>query len=370
MMSCMDLTNEDRASLESLLHRKDYDRSVSARAQIVLWRAEGYSAPEIARMASTTKPTVYKWIARYEEYGVDGLSDWVSTGRPPEVSAEVRGRILALSRCSPPETTGLSHWSSREMARYLKREEGISVSHSFVATLWREHDLQPHRQGTFKLSPDPAFEEKVIDVVGLYLDPPMDAVVLSIDEKTQVQALDRTQPLLLMTFSKTEKRTHDYVRHGTTNLFAALNTATGEVVGGCFARRRTKEFLKFMDQVVLAHGGRKIHVVLDNLSTHSGPDVDAWLARHPNVTFHFTPTGSSWLNQVETWFGIITRQAIRRGAFGSVRQLINTINAYIATWNQDSKPFTWIATANEIIAKVRLVHQNFNKLLDNNGNLQ
>jgi len=218
MMSCMDLTNEDRASLESLLHRKDYDRSVSARAQIVLWRAEGYSAPEIARMASTTKPTVYKWIARYEEYGVDGLSDWVSTGRPPEVSAEVRGRILALSRCSPPETTGLSHWSSREMARYLKGEEGISVSHSFVATLWREHDLQPHRQGTFKLSPDPAFEEKVIDVVGLYLDPPMDAVVLSIDEKTQVQALDRTQPLLPMTFSKTEKRTHDYVRHGTTNV--------------------------------------------------------------------------------------------------------------------------------------------------------
>jgi transposase len=370
MMSCMNLTNEDRAGLKSLLHREGYDRSVSARAQIVLWRAEGYSAPEIARMAGTTKPTVYKWIARYEEYGVDGLSDWVSTGRPPEVSAEVRGRILALSRQSPPETTGLSHWSSREMARYLKREEGISVWHSFVATLWREHDLQPHRQGTFKLSPDPAFEEKVIDVVGLYLDPPMDAVVLSIDEKTQVQALDRTQPLLPMTFSKTEKRTYDYVRHGTTNLFAALNTATGEVVGGCFARRRTKEFLKFMDQVALAHGGREIHVVLNNLSTHSGPDVDAWLTRHPNVTFHFTPTGSSWLNQVETWFGIITRQAIRRGTFGSVRQLINTINAYIANWNQDSKPLTWTATANEIIAKVRLVHQDFNKLLDNNGNLQ
>jgi transposase len=173
-----------------------------------------------------------------------------------------------------------------------------------------------------------------------------------------------------MTFSKTEKRTHDYVRHGTTNLFAALNTATGEVAGGCFARRRTKEFLKFMDQVVPAHGGREIHVVLDNLSTHSGSDVDAWLTRHPNVSFHFTPTGSSWLNQVETWFGIITRQAIRRGTFGSVRQLINTINAYIANWNQDSKPFTWTATANEIITKVRLVHQDFNKLLDNNGNSQ
>lgn len=190
---------------------------------------------------------MYKWIARYRRHGVDGLCDYVSTGRPPEVSAEVRARILALTRQSPPEKTGLSHWSSREMARYLAQEMAISVWHNFVAALWREHGLQPHRQGTFKLSTDPDFEEKVIDVVGLYLDPPMDAVVLSIDEKTQIQALDRTQPLLPMTFAKTEKRTHDYTRHGTTNLFAALNTATGEVVGRCFARRRTKEFLKFMN---------------------------------------------------------------------------------------------------------------------------
>ena len=205
-----------------------------------------------------------------------------------------------------------------------------SASHNFVAMLWREHDLQQHRQGTFKLSTDPDFDEKVINVVGLYLDPPIDAVVLSIDEKTQVQALDRTQLLLPMTFSKTEKCTHDYVRHGTTNLFAALNTATGEVVGRCFARRRTKEFLKFMDQVAATNGSREIHVVLDNLSTHSGSDVDKWLAKHPNVTFHFTPTGSSWLNQVETWFGIIAKQAIRQGTFGSLRQLINTINDYIS----------------------------------------
>jgi transposase len=250
-------------------------------------------------MAGTTKPTVYKWIAQYEQHGIDGLSNRVSTGRPPEISTEARARIVALTRQSPPDKTGLSHWSSREMARYLKQEMGISVSHNFVATLWREHNLQPHRQGTFKLSTDRDFEEKVIDVVGLYLDPPMDAVVLSIDEKTQVQALDRTQPLLPMTFSKTEKRTHDYTRHGTTNLFAALNTATGEVLGRCFPRRRTKEFLKFMDQVCATYADQQIHVVLDNLSTHSGSDVDKWLARHPNVTFHFTPTGSSWLNHVE-----------------------------------------------------------------------
>jgi transposase len=370
MMPVMNITDEDRVSLESLLRRDGYDGSVSARARIVLWRAEGHSAPKIALMAGTTKPTVYKWIARYEQQGIDGLSDRVSTGRPPEISAEVRARILALTRQSPPEETGLSHWSSREMARYLKREMGIRVSHNFVAALWREHDLQPHRQGTFKLSTDPDFEEKVIDVVGLYLDPPMDAGVLSIDEKTQIQALDRTQPLLPMTFSKTEKRTHDYSRHETTNLFAAFNTTTGEIVGRCFARRRTKEFLTFMDQVITTYGDREIHAVLDNLSTHSGSDVDKWLTKHPNVTFHFTPTGSSWLNQVEIWFGIITKQTIRRGTFRSLRQLIKTINTYITKWNHDSKPFTWTATANEIITKVRLVHQDFKKLLDNNGNSQ
>ena len=368
IICAVELTSEDRIRLESLLRREGYDGSVSARAQIVLWRAEGYSVPEIARMTGTTKPTVYKWIARYERHGIDGLSDRASTGRPPEISGEARGRILALTRCSPPEKTGLSHWSSREMARYLKREEGICVSHNYVAALWREYDLQPHRLGTYKLSSDPAFEEKVIEVVGLYLDPPMDAVVLSIDEKTQIQALDRTQPLLPATFAKIEKRTHDYLRHGTTNLFAALNTATGQVTGRCFTRRRTKEFLTFMDQVVTAYDGREIHVVLDNLSTHSGPDVETWLAKHPNATFHFTPKGSSWLNQVETWFGIITRQAIRRGTFKSVRQLINTINTYIINWNQYSQPFTWTATANEIITKVRLVHQDFKKLLDNNDN--
>jgi hypothetical protein len=173
---------------------------------------------------------------------------------------------------------------------------------------------------------------------------------------------------LPMTFSKTEQRTADYIRHGTTNLFAALNTTTGEVLGRCFQRRRTKEFLKFMDQVATTYEGRKVHVVLDNLSTHSGADVDKWLTKHSNVTFHFTPTGSSWLNQVEIWFGIITKQAISRGTFRSVRQLINTINTYITQWNHDSKPFTWTATANDIIAKVRLIHQDFKNLLDNNDN--
>lgn len=247
----------------------------------MLWRAEGHSAPKIARMAGTTKPTVYKWVARYEQQGIDGLSDRVSTSRPPEISAEVRARILALTRQSPPEETGLrigraGRWRAISKERSASACRTTSWPHCGVSTIFN-----PYRQGTFTLSTDPDFEEKVVDVVGLYLDPPMDAVVLSIDEKTQAQALDRTQPLLPMTLSKTEKRTHDYTRHGTTNLFAALNTTIGEVLGRCSQRRRTKEFIEFMDQVAANYDGREIHVVLDNLSTHSGVDVDKWLTKHP-----------------------------------------------------------------------------------------
>ena len=223
-----------------------------------------------------------------------------------------------------------------------------------------------HRQGTFKLSNDPDFETKVLDVIGLYLDPPVGAVVLSIDEKTQVQALDRTQPVLPIDFGKTEKRTHDYVRHGTTNLFAALDTVTGEVLGECYQRRRTEEFLRFMDKVAARYSDREIHVVLDNLSTHKGDDVDAWLTKHPNVTFHFTPVGSSWINQIENWFGIATRQAIRRGSFASLAQLIRKIDHYIAHWNEDAEPFEWTATADEIIEKVAILDRDFRKLVDNN----
>src|SRR3954447_22491234 len=363
----VDLPEAQRASLEALPRQDGYDGSVSARAQIVLWRADGFSVGDIVRMSGASKPTVYTWLGRYERFGVDGLTDLPRSGRPPEVPAGVRSRIVALTRCTPAAETGLSHWSSREMAKYLKRAEGIAVSHNFIAQVWRDHDLQPRRLGTFKLSNDPEFEAKVADVVGLYLDPPVGAVVLSIDEKTRVQVLDRTQPVLPVDFGKTEKRTHDYVRHGTTNLFAALDTATGEVLGECYQRRRTTEFLTFMDKVVQRYGDREIHVVLDNLSTHKGDDVNTWLARHPDVSFHFTPTGSSWLNQVEIWFNIITRQAIRRGTFSSLRVLIKTINSYIENWNRDAQPFTWTATPSEIIANVRILHRDFKKLLANNA---
>lgn len=214
------------------------------------------------------------------------------------------------------------------------------MSYNYVAKLWREHGLRPRRQGTFKVSNDPKFADKVADIVGLYLQPPGDAMVLCVDEKTQVQALDRTQPVLPITFGATEKRTHDYVRHGTTNLFAALNVGTGEVYGECKQTRNGADFLAFLKQAVQPHEGRDIHVVLDNLSTHTTPQVQAWLENNPRVRFHFTPKGSSWINQIENRFSIITRQAIRRGTFSSVKVLISRIRDYIRRWNTDPKPFT------------------------------
>jgi transposase len=364
----MELSAESRDELKSRLYSDAYDRSVAWRAQIVLWHGAGHSAAEIAVMAKTTRPTVYKWIDRYAEHGVTGLESRKSTGRPRSISGQSRARILTLSRESPPESTGLTHWSSTEMAKYLKRHEGIPVSHNFVAVLWREHGIQPHRQGTFKLSKDPDFVTKVAAIVGLYMDPPAGAVVLSMDEKTQVQALDRTQPMLPMDFGKTAKRTHDYVRNGTTNLFAALNTRTGEVTSRCFDQRRTVEFITFLDQVVRRYPRKEIHVIMDNLSTHDGNDIDKWLEKHSRVSFHYTPKGSSWINQIETWFGIITRQAIRRGTFQSVRQLIQHIEHYVTHWNEDAKPFTWTATAEEIISKVQILERDFHKLLDINRN--
>lgn len=359
----MGLSPEARAELAARIPSGKYDGSVTSRARIILLRDEGASRQEIAAMMDTSVVTVGKWIIRYDERGLAGLESGKSTGRPREVSVAARARIIALTRQSPPERTGLSHWSSHEMARYLKRHEGIDVSHNFVSVLWRENGLQPHRQGTFKLSRDPQFAVKVADIVALYLDPPQGAVVLSVDEKTQIQALDRTQPLLPVAFAKSEKRTHDYVRHGTVNLFGALNTSTGKVTGACHNRRRTVEFLKFMDQVAREYKGQDLHVILDNLSTHKGDDVDEWLEKHPNVRFHHTPVGSSWMNQIEIWFGILTRQAIRRGTFVSVPQLTQVIRRYIASWNEDAKPFEWVATAGEIIGKVRIIERDFRKML-------
>ena len=362
----MILSKEDRDRLETLVSGQD--RSLSARARMVLMRSEGFSVVEAAQRVGVSRQTVHTWLGRFEGGGVEGLYDRPKPGRPRMVSERDRARILALSRQSPPEGTGLSHWSSYEMARYLASREGIRVSHNFVATLWRENGIRPHKQGTFKISPDPDFEVKVVDIVGLYLDPPAGAVVLSVDEKTQIQALDRTQPLLPMTFFKTEKRTHDYVRHGTTNLFAALDTRTGTVTTRCYDRRRAVEFVDFLDRVVREHPDTDIHLICDNLSTHNGTEVDRWLAKHPRVTFHYTPVGSSWLNQVETWFSIITAKTIRRGTFTSVKQLVAAIQDYTDHWNDDAAPFVWTATSEDIIEKVQIIQRDFQQMLDCNRN--
>jgi transposase len=361
------LTEEQAGELRAVLNSRNVPAVVATRARIVLWMAEGRRRKDVAELAGISLPTVDRWVARYAADGLAALQDESHAAPREQVPGRVRERILALTRMSPPPETGLSHWSSRAMAAHVKRVEGVSVSWHYVANLWRANGLQPSRQGTFKLSKDPRFAEKVADVIGLYLDPPGGAVVLSIDEKTQIQALDRTQPLLPIDFGLSEKRTHDYKRHGTTNLFAALNTGTGEVFADCHPRRTAVEFLAFVKRAVKPHAGREIHVVLDNLSTHDTSEVRVWLAANPNVTFHFTPVGSSWINQIETWFGIITKQAIRRGTFTSVNALIHRIRAYTEHWNTDPEPFVWTATADQILAKVRWVQTSVKQLVDNNA---
>jgi transposase len=363
----VELTLEDLAELRAVMSSLDVSALVATRARIVLWHAEGRQKKEVAMLAGMSRPTVDLWLSRYASEGIAGLLGRARGAGREQVPASIRARILAATRTSPPAETGLSHWSSREMAAFIQRTEGVSVSYHYVAKLWRDNGIKPHRWGTFKISKDPEFAEKVADIVGLYLDPPGGAVVLSIDEKTQIQALDRTQPLLPIDFDASEKRTHDYVRHGTTNLFAALNVGTGEVFGQCTPTRNGEDFLAFLKKAVTPHAGKDVHVVLDNLSTHTTPEVMDWLAAHPHVRFHFTPKGSSWVNQIETWFGIITRQSIRRGTFTSVKVLIKQIRDYITYWNTNPTPFVWTATAEEILAKVQLVQTSIKKLVDNNA---
>jgi len=338
----VELTVAQVDELRELIYCADVPATVGTRARIVLWFGENRPKKEIAAMAGVSRPTVNLWLSRYEAEGVAGLLERKRGAGREQVPATIRAKILAATRSAPPE--GLSHWSSREMVKFIARTEKVTVSHHYVATLWRETGLKPHRQGTFKLSRDPRFAEKVADIVGLYLAPPGSAVVLSIDEKTQVQALDRTQPLLPIDFGVTEKRTHDYIRHGTTNLFAALQVGSGEIYGECHPTRDGAQFLAFLKAAVKPHAGKDIHVVLDNLSAHKTQDVERFLAEHPQVRFHFTPTYSSWLNQVELWFAKIQRDVIRRGVFTSVADLGNKLRRYIRAYSISAKPFRWTYT--------------------------
>ena len=264
-------------------------------------------------------------------------------------------QILAATVTPPPESlraAGVTHWSSRRLADWLHRK-GISVSHDSISVLWRKFCLQPHRTEGFKFSTDPQLEAKVRDVVGLYLRPPENAVVVCVDEKTQCQALERSQPILPMRPGIPERQTHDYARHGVTSLFAALNAATGTVTDACYPKHRHQEFLRFLKKVAAAYPGQELHVICDNYATHKHAEIRTWLAKNPRVTLHFTPTGCSWINLVECFFSVITRQAIRRGSFTSVKELTAAIGAFIDSWNQHEIPFTWTKDPDEILASIK-----------------
>jgi transposase len=292
-----------------------------------------------------SRPTVIGWRNRYASSGVRGLEDERRSGRPRTVD---RAGILAATLTPPPVGLGVTHWSSRLLADHL------GVDASTVLRTWRHHRVQPWRVETFKFSTDPELVAKVTDVVGLYLHPPENAIVLSIDEKSQIQALNRTQKTLPMQPGQAEKRTHDYVRHGTTTLFAALDVLTGKVIGKCFARHRHDEFLRFLRTIDTSVPRKlQIHMIVDNYGTHTHPDVHAWLAKHPRFHLHFTPTSSSWLNLVERWFAELTDKMIRRGVFHSVDDLIEAITEFLHVHNDDPKPFVWTATADSILQKVR-----------------
>jgi transposase len=341
------ITLEDRARLERLIADRNSPAKVMWRARIVLATAEGKAVKVIAREAGITKPTVWRWQRRFAEAGVDGLlrDKTRPPGRKP-LGAKIKAAVLAKTTTeTPPAAT---HWSVRTMAK------AMGISRTSVQRIWAEAGLKPHLLRRFKISTDPQFEEKVTDVVGLYLNPPDRALVLCVDEKSQIQALDRTQPGLPLKKGRAATMTHDYKRHGTTTLFAALDVKSGLVIGECQARHRAKEFIRFLkriDRIVRKH--IDVHLVLDNYGTHKTAEVKAWLARHPRFHLHFTPTSASWLNLVERFFAEITMKRIRRGAFNSVAQLEGAIDDYLMRHNADPKPFAWTKPTDDILARER-----------------
>jgi transposase/DNA-binding CsgD family transcriptional regulator len=336
------LRDGDRERLSALMRASTAPAGLVQRARIVLMAAEGAGNTEIAGRLEVSRQTVVTWRKRYMDGGLAGLMDADRSGRPL-VHDDVAIVVATLE--APPPDLGVTHWSSRLLGDHL------GISFATIARIWRKWNLQPWRVETFKFSTDPELEAKIRDVVGLYLNPPQKAVVVCVDEKTQVQALDRTAPILPLRPGVPAKQTHDYSRHGTTSLFAALEVATGKVTDRCYDKHTNAEFLDFLKLVAKTYPRVKLHVVCDNYATHKHPNVKAWLAKHPRITLHFTPTSGSWLNLVEIFFGIITRQAIRRATHRSVHDLIDTIETFIDGWNDRCHPFVWTKPADEIIAK-------------------
>jgi len=340
----------DREKLERMTRSQSMSAGMVQRARIVLLASEGRRNAEIAELAGASRPKVNLWRSRYEDKGIGGLADEKRSGRPRTID---HAEIVTATLMPPPKSLGVTHWSSRLLATRLK------VSASTVVTAWRAYGIKPWRSESFRFSTDPELVGKVTDICGLYLAPPENAIVLCVDEKSQIQALDRTQPILPMQPGLIERRSHDYVRHGTSTLFAALDIATGQVTAALKPRHRNQEFLAFLKQIERAYrhvvdaDGQpaELHLVMDNYAAHKHANVKAWLAENPRFTVHFTPTHASWMNLVEVWFGIVERQAIRRGVFTSVKDLNAKIRAFIDGWNHRSHPFVWTKTADEVLKK-------------------
>jgi transposase len=346
----------DRARLEAVVADRNSPQKHVWRARIVLLTAAGCGTNEIMREAGVSKTAVWRWQERFVQAGVDGvLRDKTRPSRIPPLGQEVTERVVALTLTKPPGET--THWTAAAMAE----ASGISVSS--VQRIWRSHGLQPHRVRPFKLSNDPQFAAKVRDIVGLYVDPPTHAVVLSLDEKSQIQALDRTQPGLPLKKGRCGTMTHDYKRNGTTTLFAALNVLDGTVIGRCMQRHRHQEFIRFLNAVEAeVSAGKLIHVILDNYAAHKHPKVMQWLARHPRWTFHFTPTSASWINAVEGFFAKLTKRRLKRGVFHSLVSLQAAINRFVAEANANPRPFRWTKNPEKIIAAVKRGHQALDSL--------
>jgi transposase len=336
----------DREQLGALVRAQSMPHALVRRARIVLLSGQGQSNREVARRCAVSAPVVSHWRRRYQQRGLAGLHDDLRPGRPRTHDDEQVAELIKLVTQRKPEVA--THWSVRSVAA------ATGISKSTVGRYFALFGLQPHRTKSFKLSTDPFFVEKVRDIVGLYLNPPDKALVLCVDEKSQVQALERTQPVLPMGLGYVEGVTHDYYRHGTTTLFAALDVLDGKVITQCKPRHRHQEFLGFLKHLDLSIPPElDVHLIADNYGTHKHPKVKAWLARHPRYHLHYTPTYSSWLNQVERWFGLITQQAIRRGSFRNVRELVQKIDAYVTHYNLHRRAFVWTATADSILAKLQ-----------------
>ena len=337
------ITDEQRAALTAWSRSRVLPQSQVLRARIILLAAEGVPTNSIATRLGSSVPTVRLWRQRFAEVRLAGLEeDAPGRGRPATYDERTVARVISVTLGKPAR--GETHWSSTAVA------ERVGVSSATVLRIWREQKIQPFRTRGFKVSTDPELVGKVTDVVGLYLHPPEKALVLGADEKSQIQALDHTQPLLPIRPGQVERRTHDYVRHGTATLFAALDVATGEVTGRTYARHRHQGFLRFLQLIARRYLRGQLHLVLDNYRTHKHPEVQLWLREYPRIHLHFTPTSASWLNQVETYFSIVHRKAIRRGVFRSVPHLKDAIQRFIDSWNPHRHPFAWVKTADEILA--------------------